>query len=192
MTLMRGGTTGLQRYSVFPWSTDVSRSWGGLRPQIRIMLNSGLSGLGYMSHDVGGFAVNPELPTDPELYVRWMQLGVFSPILRTHAQQFAEPYHYPEYGPLLRELIKTRYRWLPYNYTLAYENASKGLPLVRPLNFRNHDETLSDIDDQYLWGDDVLVAPMLEKNAKSRTVILPDGIWVDYNNPEISYQAPAR
>ena len=192
MTLMRGGTTGLQRYSVFPWSTDVSRSWGGLRPQIRIMLNSGLSGLGYMSHDVGGFAVNPELPTDPELYVRWMQLGVFSPILRTHAQQFAEPYHYPEYGPLLRELIKTRYRWLPYNYTLAYENASKGLPLVRPLNFRNHDETLSDIDDQYLWGDDVLVAPMLEKNAKSRTVILPDGIWVDYNNPEISYQGPGK
>ena len=71
MTMMRGGTTGLQQYSVFPWSTDVSRSWEGLQPQITIMLNSGLSGLGYMSHDVGGFAIDEEAPYDPELYVRW-------------------------------------------------------------------------------------------------------------------------
>ena len=77
MTMMRGGTTGLQRYSVFPWSTDVSRSWGGLQPQVTIMLNSGLSGLGYMSHDVGGFAIDENNPYDPELYVRWLQLGLF-------------------------------------------------------------------------------------------------------------------
>lgn len=63
MTMMRGGTTGLQRYNVYPWSTDVSCSWGGLQPQITIMLNSGLSGLGYMSHDVGGFAIDPDAPT---------------------------------------------------------------------------------------------------------------------------------
>ena len=91
MTLMRGGTAGLQRYSVFPWSTDVSRSWGGLQPQVTIMLNSGLSGLGYMSHDVGGFAITEDKVVDPELYVRWLQLGTFSPVLRTHAQQVAEP-----------------------------------------------------------------------------------------------------
>ncbi len=96
MTMMRGGTTGLQRYSVFPWSTDVSRSWGGLQPQVTIMLNSGLSGLGYMSHDVGGFAIDPAKPYDPELYVRWLQLGTFSPVLRTHSQAVAEPYHYPD------------------------------------------------------------------------------------------------
>ena len=83
MTMMRGGTIGLQRYNVFPWSTDVSRSWGGLQPQIKIMLNSGISGMGYMSHDVGGFAIDREHPVDAELYVRWLQLGVFSPILRT-------------------------------------------------------------------------------------------------------------
>ncbi|MDE7142671.1 MAG: hypothetical protein K2O33_07260, partial [Muribaculaceae bacterium] len=83
MTLMRGGTTGLQRFSVFPWSTDVSRSWGGLHPQVTIMLGAGQSGLGYMSHDVGGFAVDPENPVDGELYVRWLQLGLFSPVLRT-------------------------------------------------------------------------------------------------------------
>ena len=199
MTLMRGGTAGLQRFSVYPWSTDVSRSWGGLQPQVTIMLNSGISGLGYMSHDVGGFAIDPENPIDPELYVRWLQLGVFSPILRTHAQQVAEPYRYPEHQHIILPLIKARYQWLPYNYTLAYENASQGLPLVRPMNFYTEDKTkYDDIDNQYFWGKDVLVAPVLEKGATSRDILFPDGKWVDYNNPSsvfnggdnIKYNAP--
>lgn len=191
MTLMRGGTAGLQRYSVFPWSTDVSRSWGGLQPQVKIMLNSGLSGLGYMSHDVGGFAIDEERPTDPELYVRWLQLGVFSPILRTHAQKYAEPYHYPQYTALLRDLVKMRYRWLPYNYTLAYENASKGYPLVRPVNFDNKNASDS-ITDEYMWGSEVLVAPVLKQGAVSRNIYIPDGKWIDWNNPEVDYLGPAE
>lgn len=189
MTLMRGGTTGLQRYSVFPWSTDVSRSWGGLEPQIRIMLNSGLSGLGYMSHDVGGFAVEDKLnPTDPELYVRWLQLGLFSPVLRTHAQQVAEPYRYPEYADIILPVIRERYRWLPYNYTLAYENASKGQPLVRPLNYYTPGSTkYDDIRDEYLWGRDVLVAPVITRGATSRRVVFPDGVWTEFDNPSRIY-----
>ena len=192
MTMMRGGTTGLQQYSVFPWSTDVSRTWGGLKPQINIMLNSGLSGMGYMSHDVGGFAItDEENVTDPELYVRWMQLGAFSPVLRTHAQQFAEPFNYPEYQDILLDLVKTRYRWLPYNYTLAYENTTKGYPLVRPLNFRSAGiDGISNVTDQYLWGDEVMVAPVMEQGARSRKVIIPPGQWVDYNNPSVSYEGP--
>lgn len=192
MTLMRGGTTGLQRYSVFPWSTDVSRTWGGLQPQIKIMLNSGLSGLGYMSHDVGGFAITDEQNvTDPELYVRWMQLGTFSPVLRTHAQQFAEPFNYPEQQQILLDLVKTRYRWLPYNYTLAYENSTKGYPLVRPLNFSaDADKALDNVYDQYLWGDEVMVAPVMEKGATERDVIIPAGLWIDYNRPTVGYEGP--
>ena len=199
MTMMRGGTTGLQRYSVYPWSTDVSRSWGGLQPQISIMLNSGLSGLGYMSHDVGGFAIDPEAPYDPELYVRWLQLGTFSPILRTHAQATAEPYNYPDQQHIILPLIKERYRWLPYNYTLAYENASQGLPLVRPLNFYSPgSDRFDDITDEYLWGRDILVAPVMTQGATRRTIVLPDGLWVDYNNPgrlynggdTVTYPAP--
>lgn len=199
MTMMRGGTTGLQRYSVYPWSTDVSRSWGGLQPQITIMLNSGLSGLGYMSHDVGGFAIDPEAPYDPELYVRWLQLGTFSPILRTHAQATAEPYNYPDQQHIILPLIKERYRWLPYNYTLAYENASQGLPLVRPLNFYSPgSDRFDDITDEYLWGRDILVAPVMTQGATRRTIVLPDGLWVDYNNPgrfynggdTVNYPAP--
>lgn len=189
MTMMRGGTAGLQRYSVFPWSTDVSRSWAGLKPQITIMLNSGLSGLGYMSHDVGGFAVDSIRPTDPELYVRWLQLGTFSPILRTHAQYAAEPYNYPMYADIILPLIKERYRWLPYNYTLAYENASQGQPLVRPLNYHTRSSAkYDDITDQYLWGRDVMVAPVLEQGATDRRIIFPEGTWVDFNNPSDIYE----
>ena len=188
MTMMRGGTTGLQQYSVFPWSTDVSRTWGGLKPQINIMLNSGLSGLGYMSHDVGGFAITDK-SYDPELYVRWLQLGTFSPVLRTHSQQEAEPYKYPAQQDIILPLIKERYRWLPYNYTLAYENASQGLPLVRPLNFYTPgSKKYDDIDDEYLWGRDVLVAPVLEQGARERKVVFPDGLWADYRDPSKLYR----
>lgn len=188
MTLMRGGTTGLQRYNVFPWSTDVSRSWGGLRPQVKIMLNSGLSGLGYMSHDVGGFAIDKDNPIDPELYVRWLQLGVFSPVLRTHSQEYAEPYHYPAQEPVIKELILDRYRWLPYNYTLAYENATRGLPLVRPVGMYEADPSAYDmVSDQYLWGRDVMVAPVMEQGADRRQVRFPSGRWVDINNPSTVY-----
>jgi alpha-glucosidase (family GH31 glycosyl hydrolase) len=188
--MMRGGTTGLQRYDVFPWSTDVSRSWGGLEPQVRIMLNSGLSGLGYMGHDVGGFAIDPANPVDPELYVRWLQLGLFSPMLRTHAQYMAEPYGYPEQADIIKRLIADRYRWLPYNYTLAWDNATKGWPLVRPLNFHMESGVTDydNISDEYLWGRDVLVAPVMTQGARSRKVTFPkDSQWVDIANPRVKY-----
>lgn len=192
MIMMRAGTAGLQRYSVFPWSTDVSRSWGGFKPQVTIMLNSGLSGLGYMSHDVGGFALDENKKRDGELYIRWLELGLFSPVLRTHAQGIAEPYHYTEFGDLPLRIIKERYRWLPYNYTLAYENASQGLPMVRPLGFYESDNNMKrfdNISDQYLWGHDVMVAPVMEQGATSRNITFPDGTWVDISSPSNRYNA---
>lgn len=177
VTLMRGGTTGLQRECVYPWSTDVSRSWGGLEPQVRIMLNAGLCGLGYMSSDLGGFAVDPENPYQPELYMRWLEMGLFTPIFRTHAQQYAEPFNYPDYADALLELAKERYRMLPYNYTLAYENAATGRPLARPIAF--HDRLTARYDsasnDQYMWGRDIIVAPILSAGTTSRRVIFPGG-----------------
>lgn len=177
--LMRGGTTGLQQYSVFPWTGDVARSWEGLQPQIKLFLNSGLSGLGYMSSDIGGFAVDKSHPSDPELYVRWMQLGVFNPVLRTHAQYMPEPYHYPKESKILLDLVKIRYRWLPYNYTLAYENAAYGQPLARPLNYYSN-ETAA--EDEYYWGSEVLVAPVMKAGAKTRKVLFPQAgtTWIDW------------
>ena len=191
MIMMRAGTAGLQRYSVFPWSTDVSRSWGGYQPQVTIMLNAGLSGMGYMSHDVGGFAVDPNNKRDGELYIRWLQLGLFSPMLRTHSTYQAEPYNYKEFGDLTLRIIKARYTWLPYNYTLAYENARNGLPLVRPLGFYEDDNDIARYDgiwDQYLWGRDVMVAPVMRQGAESRMIVFPEGTWVDINHPERRYE----
>ncbi len=191
MLMMRGGTTGLQRYSVFPWTSDVSRSWGGLQAQNKLLLSSGLSGLGYMSNDVGGFAVDPEKPYDPELYVRWIQAGTFSPILRTHAQDRPEPYHYPKQENIIKKFIRMRYEWLPYNYTLAYENAAYGMPLMRPLNFHGENEDkdkYADISDEYLWGENVLVAPVVTKGAINRKVVFPAGQWIDWNNPLKTYK----
>ncbi len=194
MTLMRGGTAGLQRFSVFPWSTDVGRSWAGLQAQVPIMINSALSGFGYMSHDVGGFAVDPENPVNEELYARWLQLGLFTPVFRTHSTVKAEPYHYtaPGYQEAFKRIVKARYEWLPYNYTLAYENAVSGAPFVRPLNFYDteKDVATSDIEDEYLWGRNVLVAPVIEPGKKSRNVYFPAGKWYWLENPNISFIGP--
>lgn len=189
MLLMRGGTAGLQRYSVFPWSTDVSRSWGGLQPQVKIMLNSSLSGLAYMSSDLGGFAVDPAKPLDSELYVRWLQMGAFTPTFRTHAQLKPEPYHYPEQEKICKRFIKMRYEWLPYNYTLAYENTTMGAPLARTFNFNgiNLEEKYANITDQYMWGKQIMIAPVMTKGARSRNVIFPEGKWINWNNPRLSY-----
>lgn len=189
LLMMRGGTAGLQQYGVMPWTTDVSRSWGGFQPQVKLMLSSGLSGLGYMSSDIGGFAVDPENPTDEELYVRWLQMGAFTPTLRTHAQLLPEPYHYPEVEEISKRYIKMRYEWLPYNYTLAYENAAYGWPLARPLNFRgdNPEPQAAAAEDEYLWGDEVLVAPVMTQGATSRKVYFPKGEWIDFFAPSKRY-----
>lgn len=191
LLMMRGGTAGLQRYSVFPWTTDVSRSWGGFQPQVNLMLSSGLSGLAYMSSDLGGFAVDPEHPRDEELYVRWVQTGAFTPSMRTHAQQQPEPYHYPDSENIIKQYIRMRYQWLPYNYTLAFDNASKGWPLARPLNFtgENPEQKFAELSDEYMWGNEVLVAPVMEPGVKSRKVVFPRGKWYDWYDPTITYDS---
>ena len=191
LLMMRGGTAGLQRYGVFPWTTDVSRSWGGLQPQINLMLSSGLSGLGYMSSDLGGFAVDPENPIDEELYVRWVQMGAFTPSMRTHAQMQPEPYHYPSSENILKEYVQIRYKWLPYNYTLAYENATKGWPLARPLNFHSPAPVpaKNEMTNEYLWGENVLVAPVMETGITEREVFFPDSCrWVSWYDSRDSYK----
>lgn len=190
LLMMRGGTAGLQRYSVFPWTTDVSRSWGGFQPQVALMLNSGLSGLGYMGSDVGGFAVDPDDAYQPELYVRWLQMGTFSPMLRTHAQSKPEPYHYPQYEDIIKDFIRQRYQWLPYNYTLAYENTAHGLPLARPINFHSQAGSVdANNTDEYLWGSEVLIAPVFKKGATSRKVTFPAGdTWINWNKPSQTFK----
>ncbi|MFW5725036.1 MAG: TIM-barrel domain-containing protein [Bacteroidota bacterium] len=182
--LIRSGYAGLQRYSAFPWSGDIQRSFEGLRSQIPIMLGAGMSGLGYMHSDVGGFVGNDN---DAELFTRWVQLGVFAPVLRLHGIGTTEPVAFPDpYKDIMRRYIKLRYQMLPYNYTLAYENSLNGSPLARQLNYYEPgNQFLADVNDAYLWGKDFLVAPVLERSVSQRLVHFPAGRWLDYHTMDV-------
>jgi oligosaccharide 4-alpha-D-glucosyltransferase len=175
--LTRSGYAGIQRYSVFPWSGDVQKSFGGMQAQIPIMLGMGLCGVGYMHADIGGFAGD----YNPELYTRWQQMGAFFPVMRAHGSGVVptEPVYYVDpYKSIVKDFIKLRYQLLPYNYTLAYENSTTGMPPARPLFF--DDPALTWVDDEYFWGDDFLVAPVLVEGATSRWVQFPRGRWIDF------------
>lgn len=174
--LMRAGYSGAQRYGMVPWSGDVGRSWGGLQSQPEIAMQMGMQGVSYMHSDLGGFAGDN---IDDELYVRWLQYGVFQPIFRPHAQESvpAEPiFREPRVKELAKQAIQLRYRMLPYNYTMAFKNSKKGYPLMRPLFFEEqHDKQLFTITDEYMWGDNILVAPVLQQGATEREVYFPKG-----------------
>ncbi|MBY5921225.1 TIM-barrel domain-containing protein [Ferrimonas balearica] len=182
MIMMRSGFVGSQRYGMIPWTGDVSRSWGGLQPQVELSLQMGVLGLGYTHSDLGGFAGGEAF--DAEMYIRWMQYGVFQPVYRPHAQENIAPepvFHDKATRDTLRDWVKLRYRMLPYNYTLAYQNSATGLPLMRPLMFENEsDLSAFDNKDAYLWGDAFLVAPVVHPGVTAVSVTLPEGVWFDY------------
>ena len=180
--LMRAGYSGSQRYGLIPWSGDVLRSWGGLQAQPEIALQMGMQGLGYMHSDLGGFAEGEMF--DPELYTRWMQYGVFQPIYRPHAQEHIAPepvFHDKKTKELAKKAIELRYRLLPYNYTLAFENHRTGMPFMRPLLFEDpENDKLQEYSKAYLWGKDILVAPVLEPKQKQQEVYFPKSSnWID-------------
>jgi len=184
--LMRSGFAGSQRYGMIPWTGDVSQSWGGLKPQVELSLQMGVLGMAYTHSDLGGFVVGDKF--NKEMYIRWLQYGVFQPIYRPHAQDGIASevvFHDKETQDILREFIKLRYRLLPYNYTLAYQNSTTGMPLMRPLFFEQEleDEVsrrLIDNAKSYLWGDAFLVTPVTDAGVKSISVSLPKGVWFDY------------
>ncbi|MGL1956095.1 MAG: DUF4968 domain-containing protein [Colwellia sp.] len=186
--LMRSGFAGSQRYGMIPWTGDVSQTWGGLKPQVELSLQMSLLGMAYTHSDLGGFVVGDTF--DKELYIRWLQYGVFQPIYRPHAQdKFAAEiiYHDDETQNILRNFIKLRYNLLPYNYSLAYQNSTTGMPLMRPLFFEYEGENepkntlnLQNNTKSYLWGDAFLVTPIVDAGVNSVPVTLPKGVWFDY------------
>ncbi|MBK3516818.1 glycoside hydrolase family 31 protein [Carboxylicivirga marina] len=186
--LMRSGFIGSQRYGLVPWSGDVNRSWGGLQSQIEISLQMGMQGHGYMHSDLGGFAGDYR---DDELYTRWLQYGIFQPIFRTHAQEDVppEPIFWPDSTKnIVREYINLRYQLMPYNYTIMHQNAILGLPMMRPLFYMDENPELLDETKTYLWGDDILVSPAVEKGVTSQKVYLPaHHIWYNYFTGEKHY-----
>ncbi|WP_133405974.1 TIM-barrel domain-containing protein [Parashewanella tropica] len=183
MIMMRSGFVGSQRYGMIPWTGDVSRSWGGLKPQVELSLQMGMLGLAYTHSDLGGFAGGEKF--DAELYTRWLQYGVFQPVYRPHAQDNIAPepvFHDETTKSIVRKFIKLRYQLLPYNYTLAFENSTKGLPLMLPMMFANSDNTSFDNANSYFWGEAFLVTPVVDPAVKHVEVQLPQGVWFDFFN----------
>jgi oligosaccharide 4-alpha-D-glucosyltransferase len=185
--LMRAGYSGSQRYGMVPWSGDVNRTWGGLQSQPEIALQMGMQGLAYMHSDLGGFA---GANLDDELYARWLQYGVFQPIFRPHAQEDvpSEPVFRSERAKSLASYaVEMRYRMLPYNYNLMFENHIYGKPLMRPLLFEEpNNPELFDYSETYLWGNDILVAPVLEAGKKVQNVYFPKtSNWFNIETDEI-------
>ena len=182
LIMMRSGFAGSQRYGMVPWTGDVDRSWGGLKPQVELSLQMGLLGLAYTHSDLGGFAGGETF--DKEMYIRWLQYGVFQPVYRPHAQEHIAPepvFHDRQTRRIVGDYIRLRYRMLPYVYTLAWENTMTGMPLMRPLFFENEDDpSLIDEKDAYLWGDAFLVAPVTDPGVDSVNVDLPPGAWFDF------------
>ncbi len=180
--LMRAGYSGTQRYGMIPWTGDVNRSWGGLLPQPEISLQMGLQGLAYMHSDLGGFAGDLK---DEELYVRWMQYGVFQPVYRPHAQDFvpSEPVFWgEEVRDLTRKAIELRYKLMPYIYTAAFQNSQNGLPFMRPLFFEEPDNfEIHRVSETYLFGDDILVTPVLRQGVREVEAHMPaTANWYDF------------
>lgn len=179
--LNRSGFAGSQRYGVLPWTGDVSRSWSGLKAQIPILLNMGMCGVAYVHSDAGGFAQGV---LDEELYIRWLQFACFSPILRPHGSGIpSEPIFFSRpTQDIVRRFMKLRYQLLPYNYSLAYENTTTGLPLARPL-FATATAPRNDAEQwSYLWGASLLVSPVVNKGERWHTVWLPEGSWYYFFN----------
>jgi alpha-D-xyloside xylohydrolase len=183
----RAGWAGCQRYPVH-WGGDAACTWDGLAGSLKGGLHLGLSGFGFWSHDVPGFHSIPDfmntvVPDD--LYVRWTQFGVFSSHIRYHGTSKREPYHYPEIVDIIRWWWRLRYALIPYIIKQSEKVTDSGLPILRALVFHHFDDpTCWHIDDAYYFGDNFLVAPIMNPENR-RDIYLPSGKWVNLFNGSV-------
>ena len=205
--LHRNGCAGMQRYAPFLWSGDVYSTWETLRTHVPIGINVGLSGVPLWGTDTGGFV--PTKDFNGELFVRWFQFSAFCPLFRSHGRTWklrlpwgwntgelgpnevsnygeaanpdASELHNAAVEPICKQYLELRYRLLPYLYSAVRESCDCGLPIMRALWLHYPDDSAATArGDQYLFGRDILVAPVTEKGATSRSVYLPQGAWYDF------------
>lgn len=178
--LTRAAYAGADRYAA-TWTGDNTASWNHMRISIPQLMNLGLSGYGFVGDDIGGFNGSPT----PELLTRWMELGAFNPIYRNHATKgtrFREPWvDGPEQEAIRKHYIETRYQLLPYIYTSMEETSRTGIPLMRPLFLEFPDQSSVALNDQeFMFGQSLLVAPRVWPFVGEYTVTLPAGDWYDF------------
>ena len=205
--LHRNAYAGMQRYASFLWSGDVYSTWETLKTHIPIALNTALTGMPYWGTDIGGFVPTPEFTA--ELYLRWFQFGAFCPLFRCHGRAWklrlpwgwntgdtgpteinnyrgaalpdSSQLHDARVETICRKYLELRYRMLPYLYSTVRECATTGMPIMRALWLHFSDDPKAVVcPDEYLFGKNLLVAPVVERGATMRTVYLPRGVWYDY------------
>ena len=205
--LHRNGYAGMQRYASFLWSGDVYSTWETLRTHVAIGINTALSGIPYWGTDIGGFVPTKEFTA--ELYLRWFQFGAFCPLFRCHGRNWklrlpwgwntGDPgpmeisryedaaipdpsqLHNPDVETICRKYLELRYRLLPYLYSVVHECTTAAIPIMRSLWLHYPDDPHAvACADEYLWGPNLLIAPVVEKGARSRRVYLPGGDWYDF------------
>ncbi|MDR0419048.1 MAG: alpha-xylosidase [Prevotellaceae bacterium] len=178
----RAGWAGCQRYPLH-WGGDSACSWDGMAGSLKGGLHLGLSGFGFWSHDVPGFHGVPNFMNSviaDDIYVRWTQLGVFSSHLRYHGTSKREPYEFPNIASTVKQWWKLRYGLIPYIYEQSKKVTESGYPILRALTFHHPDDHMCwHIDDQYYFGDDMMVAPVMNSKNK-RDIYLPKGKWVNF------------
>ena len=180
--ITRAGYAGVQRHAVV-WTGDNSSTWEHLAESVPMLLNLGLSGVAFCGADAGGFLDS----ATGELLARWTQLAALTPFFRNHSNNTSRPQEPWAFGPeverICRKFITLRYRLLPYLERLFAEAHARGTPIMRPLFWHYpHDEIAARSGDQFLLGEDLLVAPVLQPGAVARCVYLPRGEWVSFWN----------
>ena len=184
--LTRAGFAGVQRFSAI-WTGDNVASWEHLQLSVPMLANLSVSGVPFVGADVGGFSGVPS----GELYARWLQAAALTPFLRSHSETGIankEPWEYgDDFTKINRASIELRYQFLPYLYTLFREHEETGMPVMRPLWFEYAGDTNTYlVDDEYLVGKDLLVAPVLKDNQRKRQVYFPKGDdWRDWQTGEL-------
>lgn len=178
----RAAWAGCQRYPLH-WGGDSASTWDGMAGSLKGGLHFGLSGFAFWSHDVPGFHSLPNFMNSPvadDIYVRWTQFGVFSSHIRYHGTSKREPWSYPAIAPIVKKWWQLRYALIPYIVAQSEKAARTGYPLLRALIFHHPDDRLCwHLDDEYYFGDDFLVAPVMNSENR-RDVYLPEGEWVNF------------
>ena len=178
--ITRACYAGTQKYSTV-WTGDNQSLWSHLQMLVPQLCNLGMSGFAFCGADVGGFGAD----CTPELLSRWIQAACFSPLYRNHAAKGTkkqEPWRFgKEVEDINRKYIELRYRFLPYLYDLFYQGEKTGLPVMRPLVLHYpQDENVRNLNGEFLVGENLLVAPVMEQGVTHKIVYLPEGNWYDF------------
>jgi len=195
--MTRAAYAGLQRYT-FGWSgdsgngQDVLQGWDQLQNQVAVGISAGLGGIPFWTTDISGYCGDiKDYPAMAELYTRWMQFGIFNPLSRAHHEgdNAVEPWMFGEVAEKnAKAAIELKYQLFPYIYTYARQAHETGTPLMRGLfmEFPSDKEAVK-IEDQFMLGSEILVAPVLKKGERIKQVYLPEGEWIDFNDKKTSY-----